>query len=185
MSGFFKIGKAKNLEQRVRTLNKETGIPSPFEIEFKIWADNALELELLVHASLHKYRVDVMKEFFIINRETAIRKLKEWAEKLRKDPYYFKVRFPNYGQQWNDVAAINVIKLYKIHANIQQTSFWCGKTPYEVEAFLNRIGLIQTTQFPNSVPVYSGYKKGCYHSGKLTTEIDSEVSIQTISNYHK
>ena len=58
-------------EGRVKEINRATGIPTDFIVEYAIPCVNGYEVEQLVHEALDNVRVNNRKEFFNINIEEA------------------------------------------------------------------------------------------------------------------
>lgn len=70
--GMVKIGYTTNLpEDRAKDLFK-TGVPTPFEVAFRILSMFPKNLEQLVHEDLYNFRVRAKKEFFEVAPEKAI-----------------------------------------------------------------------------------------------------------------
>jgi hypothetical protein len=66
----FKIGKTKNLKQRMRALG--TGHTGCFKIHFVHECQNARQLELYIHKSLKNWRVATNREFFHMDLNEVI-----------------------------------------------------------------------------------------------------------------
>ena len=72
MPGMVKIGYTNgDPEGRVKEINRATGIPTDFIVEYAIPCVNGYEVEQLVHEALDNVRVNNRKEFFNINIEEA------------------------------------------------------------------------------------------------------------------
>ena len=72
MPGMVKIGYTNgDPEGRVKEINRATGIPTDFIVEYAIPCVNGYEVEQLVHEALDNVRVSNRKEFFNINIEEA------------------------------------------------------------------------------------------------------------------
>ena len=72
MPGMVKIGYTNgDPEGRVKEINRATGIPTNFIVEYAIPCVNGYEVEQLVHEALDNVRVNNRKEFFNINIEEA------------------------------------------------------------------------------------------------------------------
>lgn len=72
MPGMLKIGYTNgDPEGRVKEINRATGIPTDFVVEYAIPCVNGYEVEQLVHEALDNVRVSNRKEFFNINIEEA------------------------------------------------------------------------------------------------------------------
>lgn len=70
--GIVKIGyTASTPELRKETIDKNTGVPVPFHVEYAKQCRNGRELEQAVHAYLSKERINPSKEFFQISVEDA------------------------------------------------------------------------------------------------------------------
>ena len=83
MPGMVKIGYTNgDPEGRVKEINRATGIPTDFVVEYALPCVNGYEVEQLVHEELINVRVNNRKEFFNINIEEA----KHLLDKIGK-PY--------------------------------------------------------------------------------------------------
>jgi len=72
MPGMVKIGYTNgDPEGRVKEINRATGIPTDFIVEYAIPCVNGYEVEQLIHEELNDVRVTNRKEFFNINVEEA------------------------------------------------------------------------------------------------------------------
>lgn len=74
MPGVVKIGRSKN-GGRVRAkqiYSGATGVPSPFKMEFELWAEHCESLEVEVHDLLWQERVSNDREFFKLDVDEAI-----------------------------------------------------------------------------------------------------------------
>ena len=72
MPNMLKIGYTNgDPEGRVKEINRATGIPTDFVVEYALPCVNGYEVEQLVHNELETYRVSSKKEFFNINLEEA------------------------------------------------------------------------------------------------------------------
>ncbi len=70
--GIIKIGYTTSTpELRKQTIDKSTGVPVPFQVEYAKQCRNGRELEQAVHAYLSKERINPNKEFFQISIEDA------------------------------------------------------------------------------------------------------------------
>ena len=72
MPDMVKIGYTNGDPQgRVKEINRATGVPTDFVVEYALPCVNGYEVEQLVHDELDAYRVGAKKEFFKINIEQA------------------------------------------------------------------------------------------------------------------
>lgn len=80
--GLVKIGRASNLEQRMRSLSSHTGVPVPFECFYACRVEDARKVEQSLHEAFGDHRVNPKREFFRISptRIQAILKLFEVRE---------------------------------------------------------------------------------------------------------
>ena len=70
--GMYKIGYTANtVENRVIQINRGTGIPTPFNIEFRYKCYKGERIEREVHKFFKKYRVNNDREFFNVSLEEA------------------------------------------------------------------------------------------------------------------
>ena len=67
MPGFVKIGRSiHGGKKRAKDLY-QTGVPTPFNLEFEILVEYPSEVEALAHESLAKFRVNGSREFFKVS----------------------------------------------------------------------------------------------------------------------
>ena len=79
--GMVKIGYTNNEpDVRVKEINRATGIPTDFVVEFALPCVNGYEVEQLVHEELEDLRVNNRKEFFKVSVEDAIYLIQEIGE---------------------------------------------------------------------------------------------------------
>lgn len=79
-----KIGITKNIEERLKILSSETGVPCPFECCAAYEVDNYEEVENLLHSiyrgvDRHTDKIHLKKEFFRVNPEEAKKALSKIA----------------------------------------------------------------------------------------------------------
>lgn len=72
---YVKIGKTKNLEQRLRSLDN-TSIPLPFRCVYAVRLANVDEVERLLHQTFADHRTRSTREFFEINPQRVIAAMK-------------------------------------------------------------------------------------------------------------
>jgi hypothetical protein len=73
MPGLVKIGKTtREPGERMRELGGVTGVPTPFELVFKVFVDDCSAAERLVHERLERHRVSTRREFFDVSTDEAI-----------------------------------------------------------------------------------------------------------------
>lgn len=168
MPELIKIGKCKMTpEMRATQLSKHTGMPFPFSVYYKQYTPFATEAEMLIHAELTEHRVDVLKEFFKLEREVAKRFCDETIQLLDNDPDIFMKTYPNSGKEWTYDEAEQLKKAYTPEASFKDLSLQFGRTPYQLEVFLNSIGVIQTTRYPKAIPQFKGFSSESSSSVKL------------------
>lgn len=81
MPGMVKIGYTNNEpDVRVKEINRATGIPTDFVVEFALPCVNGYEVEQLVHEELEDLRVNNRKEFFKVSVEDAVYLIQEIGE---------------------------------------------------------------------------------------------------------
>ena len=87
MPGLLKIGFTdKTPQKRIEGLNRSTGVPISFDLEWAFPCFNAIRLEKEVHDYLDGYRLRKNREFFRIDIETAKETIRTFGEK-----YQFKL----------------------------------------------------------------------------------------------
>ena len=86
LDGVIKIGYSNDPERRRHELSGDTGVVSPFQIEYSYRVKNARKLERHIHEALNKFRVNPNREFFKISTEQAISSIRHVIQKkLRLD----------------------------------------------------------------------------------------------------
>ena len=89
MPGLFKIGYTKReIEDRIKELNSETGVPEPFVLEAHCASQNPRDDESRIHQSLSIYRME-SKVFFKVDFDTVIKIIETT---LKKAPQLSKER---------------------------------------------------------------------------------------------
>ncbi|WP_273280925.1 GIY-YIG nuclease family protein [Pseudooceanicola atlanticus] len=77
MPGILKIGRTTGeVEARAQALY-QTGVPSPFSVEFEIYTPDCVKAESDAHAYLQNHRVSSSREFFQCEISEAIKALKD------------------------------------------------------------------------------------------------------------
>ena len=69
--GLVKIGKTKNLEQRIQSLSRHAGVPTDFSCRLAMKVENMHVIEQGLHATFAKQRVNPNREFFEVDLESA------------------------------------------------------------------------------------------------------------------
>jgi hypothetical protein len=72
----FKIGKTKNIEDRVRQLSSHSGVPISFEVYYACEVIDSAKVEKSLHDAFADYRINPRREFFKINPERVLPILK-------------------------------------------------------------------------------------------------------------
>lgn len=107
MPGLIKIGMTTTSPlQRSGELGSATGVPTPFTLEYALEVRNAREVEQLIHKELSEYRVNKRREFFELDVNTAIRRLRSVARR-RHLPFAFAAQI----LVWGFEAAMVVLAL--------------------------------------------------------------------------
>ncbi|MFS0883476.1 GIY-YIG nuclease family protein [Virgibacillus sp. 6R] len=194
MPNIVKIGSTKTLvSKRVKTINNHEGLPAPFNIEYEIETRYPSHAELLCHAILHDYRIDIMREFFCVELNAIKKVLKETIEKIDYDSQYYINLYPNSGKPWDLETTSLLVEKYKANLSINELSNQFKKTPIEIDRFLNYIGLRKTTKFVNSIPHFAGIPRNCYKTGefvdvrtyKVPKEWKNKTEISMVKNSKK
>ena len=77
-TGLLKIGQTNKDPEVYRKEELDTtGVPAPFKVEYYVFSDNYINLELKVHSALSEYRPINHKEFFECSIPIAIKKIRE------------------------------------------------------------------------------------------------------------
>ena len=72
---FIKIGRCKDIDQRLASLSSNTALPLPFECVFACTVDNPKTVEKTLHETFRQYRVNPRREFFRMSPEPVIKLL--------------------------------------------------------------------------------------------------------------
>ena len=72
---FIKIGRCKDIDQRLASLSSNTALPLPFECVFACTVDNPKTVEKALHETFRQYRVNPRREFFRMSPEPVIKLL--------------------------------------------------------------------------------------------------------------
>lgn len=72
MPGMVKIGRSISVEARVDQLSRLTAVPLPFVLEYTDTPVDDIEVELVAHRMLARYRVNPSREFFRLSVEDAV-----------------------------------------------------------------------------------------------------------------
>lgn len=77
MPDLIKIGMTdERLEERVKELSRQTGVPLPFEVYFACEVENMREVERSLHDAFLDHRINPKKEFFRLSPERVVSILK-------------------------------------------------------------------------------------------------------------
>ena len=76
MPGYVKIGRTSNLEQRIRSLSRPSGVPLPFEVYYAGEVKDSLTDEQWLHSIFADRRVRDQREFFKVDPERVVVALK-------------------------------------------------------------------------------------------------------------
>jgi len=83
MPGLIKVGRTlRDSRMRARELSS-TGVPTPFQVAFEIFAEQHETLEARVHIELTDFRVNAAREFFRYPLDKAIALLLQLAEPIQ------------------------------------------------------------------------------------------------------
>ncbi|KGT88712.1 GIY-YIG nuclease family protein [Enterobacter cancerogenus] len=83
MPGLIKIGRTlRDSRMRARELSS-TGVPTPFQVAFELFAEQHEELEAMIHLELADYRVNAAREFFRFPLDKAIALLLNLAKPVQ------------------------------------------------------------------------------------------------------
>lgn len=159
MPGLCKISKCNNSpENRALELSKHTGIPFPFKVAYKRNTILNHHAEIIIHSQLWPYRVDLLKEFYRVDQKQAQETCDSVLAMLYDDHDLLSRMFPRLGLEWTEQESEALKQEYRTNADFKVLSEAMGRTPYEIEAFLNSIGFIQTTMYPRAVPHFKGFR---------------------------
>ena len=96
MPGLLKIGKSRRGGRHRAKEIYQTGVPTPFNLEFEIYTPDCDALELYVHDRLHSNRLNDSREFFKLELSQAIANV---TEALLEDHEYAVI-----GQHLGDIS---------------------------------------------------------------------------------
>lgn len=78
MPNIYKIGYTeRSVKERVMELSSNTGVPTPFAIEFSFLTENPKDLESDLHDEFEGYRVNGSREFFKVPLESILSRINE------------------------------------------------------------------------------------------------------------
>jgi hypothetical protein len=72
MPGLVKIGRTTDLENRLRDLSRNTGVPVPFECFYACEVGNSVKVEKALHDAFGDHRINPKREFFRLNPDRAV-----------------------------------------------------------------------------------------------------------------
>lgn len=73
MPGLLKIGKTtRSIDERIKELGMATGVPTPFELVYRVHVSDCDAGERFAHAHLDQYRFQANREFFKVSTIVAI-----------------------------------------------------------------------------------------------------------------
>ena len=78
MPDLIKIGKTTNLEDRLRNLSSQTGVPVPFQCYYACEVEDCSDVEMRLHKGFGDHRINIRREFFRINPERVRIILEGW-----------------------------------------------------------------------------------------------------------
>lgn len=82
MPGLVKIGRTSRSAKSRASELYQTGVPTPFSVEWEVFSPDSILLEQSVHTDLSKHRVSASREFFSIEKYEAIRFLEMRHEEI-------------------------------------------------------------------------------------------------------
>ena len=83
----FKVGRSFSDPEKRCTQLFTTGVPTPFNLEFKLYVNNAELFEKRIHKLLDKYRIFNKREFFKINKNELIEIIKKENDNITLEDY--------------------------------------------------------------------------------------------------
>lgn len=72
MPDLVKIGRTKDLEERLRQLSTHSGVPVPFECFFACEVQDSVKVERALHDAFGDHRINPKREFFRLNPDRAV-----------------------------------------------------------------------------------------------------------------
>lgn len=91
---FVKIGRCKDIDQRLASLSSNTALPLPFECVFACNVDDSKTVEKTLHRTFREYRVNPRREFFRMSPEPVI-ELLQLLSKGEVEPSNNKLASPS------------------------------------------------------------------------------------------
>ncbi|MBU9681846.1 MULTISPECIES: GIY-YIG nuclease family protein [Burkholderia] len=118
MPGLVKIGRTlRDARTRARELSS-TGVPTPFQVAFELFAEQHEALEAKVHLALTDFRVDAAREFFRYPLDKAIALLLDLAEPSQSPAAQYvaedvtqrlRERYPTYLR--SNIASVRIVQV--------------------------------------------------------------------------
>jgi len=120
MPGIVKIGRSiHGGKKRAREIY-QTGVPTPFHLEWEMYVDDCIEMEALAHEVLDSHRVSGNREFFRVENYEAIQKiLNEYVG-----------NFDCCVREWDWIVDEDVISLYQTELNLLGFEIRGPEIPY-------------------------------------------------------
>jgi hypothetical protein len=72
MPDLVKIGRTKDLEERLRQLSTHSGVPVPFECFYACEVADSVKVEKALHDAFGDHRINSRREFFRLNPDRAV-----------------------------------------------------------------------------------------------------------------
>lgn len=118
MPGLIKIGRTlRDSRMRARELSS-TGVPTPFQVAFELFAEQHEILEAMLHKELNDFRVNTSREFFRYPLDKAITLLIKSAKPLQKSTEQYvaedvtqrlREKYPSYLRP--EIVAVRIVQM--------------------------------------------------------------------------
>ncbi|KVE69198.1 GIY-YIG nuclease family protein [Burkholderia vietnamiensis] len=187
MPGLIKIGRTlRDARTRARELSS-TGVPTPFQVAFELFAEQHEALEAKVHLALTDFRVDAAREFFRYPLDKAIALLLDLAEPSQSPAAQYvaedvtqrlREKYPAYLR--SDIAAVRIVQMPgRVWLEITTEEERAG---YLVDQIVRRTDLAFIAD--TDEPFFRPEDEVRLNSEKLVSDYDTYSIVTTTDLFH-
>lgn len=187
MPGLIKIGRTlRDARTRARELSS-TGVPTPFQVAFELFAEQHEALEAKVHLALTDFRVDAAREFFRYPLDKAIALLLDLAEPSQSPAAQYvaedvtqrlREKYPAYLR--SDIAAVRIVQMPgRVWLEITTEEERAG---YLVDQIVRRTDLAFIAN--TDEPFFRPEDEVRLNSEKLVSDYDTYSIVMTTDLFH-
>ncbi|KVA10748.1 hypothetical protein WI41_11325 [Burkholderia latens] len=187
MPGLIKIGRTlRDARTRARELSS-TGVPTPFQVAFELFAEQHEALEAKVHLALTDFRVDAAREFFRYPLDKAIALLLDLAEPSQSPAAQYvaedvtqrlREKYPAYLR--SDIAAVRIVQMPgRVWLEITTEEERAG---YLVDQIVRRTDLAFIAD--TDEPFFRPKDEVRLNSEKLVSDYDTYSIVTTTDLFH-